>query len=201
MQILLATGNLGKARELVAALADTPHEFLTLSDLPDRASDPIETGTTFEENARIKAKYWYQQTGLTALADDSGILVDALPDELGVNTVRWGAGKNATDSEWLDYFLERLKDVPSEKRGAEFRCVLALAQPGQTIEYFKGKVRGTLTFEPKAPLLPGIPLSSVFIPEGADKVFAAMSAAEKSKYSHRGQALVALKQFLSKIPT
>ncbi len=208
MQILLATSNPGKARELRTALADTTHEFVSLADLTqpllgeERGKDtPEETGTTFAENAQIKAEYWCAQTGLTALADDSGILVDALPGELGVQTVRWGAGPDATDSAWLACLLERLKDIPNEKRGAEFVCVLALARSRQPIEYFEGRVRGTITLKPAAPILSGIPLSSVFVPEGASEVFAAMSTVEKSQYSHRGRALEKLKGFLTKLST
>jgi XTP/dITP diphosphohydrolase len=230
-QILLATSNPGKFHELKSALADLPFEFLNLTEFPSRLGnnpppisggaggglEPIENGKTFAENAQIKAEFWFEKTGLATIADDSGILVDALPSELGVNTVRWGLGKSASDADWLNYFLERLKNVPPEKRGAdlsagalakaEFVCVLALCsfnprgRPTPGVVYFEGRVRGIIIEKPEAPLLPGIPLSSVFRPDGSEKVFAALTTAEKEKFSHRGRALAELKKFLQIDPT
>lgn len=200
MKLLIATSNLGKFREIMIALADLPVELKSLKDLTNLAKiEPEETGTTFAENAKIKAEYWCHQTGLPTLADDSGILVDALPGELGVNTVRWGAGKDATDKEWLEHFLNQLNKVRPEKRSAEFICTLALSRPDHPTEYFEGRVRGQITGRAEAPILSGIPLSSVFRPGGSTKVFASMTEAEKEKYSHRGQALAKAKEFLREL--
>ena len=197
-KLLLATSNPGKAEELRVALVGLQCEILNLHDLPPDLSSgaPIESGTTYAENARIKAEYWHERTGLPVLADDSGIVVDALVGELGVATRRWGAGEAVTDQEWLDYFLERMRDVPPAKRTAEFVCVLALVESPTDIQIFTGRVRGVITLDIAASLKPGIPLSSVFQPLGSDKVFAAMSDVEKNQFSHRGRALTTLRQFL-----
>jgi XTP/dITP diphosphohydrolase len=195
--LLLATGNPSKTREISAVLTDLPVKILTLAQLPNRAAEPDETGETFEENARIKAQYWCDITGLPTLADDSGILVEALPGELGVKTVRWGKGNEASDAEWLQHFLERMEG--EENRAAKFVSVVAIAQPGKPTEFFSGEVKGKILHEAAAPLLPKIPLSSVFLADGAEKVFAAMSSEEKAQHSHRGKALAEAKKFLERI--
>lgn len=159
-------------------------------------SPPAETGTTFSANAKLKAEFWCKQTGYPTLADDSGILVAALAAELGVETRRWGAGETATDSAWLEFFLRRM--ATEKNREAEFVCVLALAWPGQPTKIFTGQVTGQITTEIAAPLLPGIPLSSVFQPTGSSKVFAAMSSTEKNNFSHRGRALQKFLEFFKK---
>lgn len=199
-KLLIATGNPSKAKEIGIALIEFPLEILTLNDLENRPNDPEENGVTFKENALIKAKFWFDQTGIISLADDSGILVDALPDELGVHTVRFGAGPDASDEEWLEHFLQRLKHVPPAKRTAKFVCVLALVQPREETKFFFGEVHGKITEKAEAPILPRIPLSSVFIPDGSDKVFAAMTKDEKGKWSHRGRAIQELKKFLINSP-
>lgn len=192
--LLLATGNPSKTKEISAVLSDLPVRILTLADLPNRAAEPAETGETFAENAQIKAEYWSNLTGYPTLADDSGILVEALPGELGVKTVRWGKGSEATDEEWLQHFLEKMEK--EENRAAKFVSVIAIAQPSKPTEFFSGEVRGKILREAAAPILPKIPLSSVFLAEGSEKVFAAMSNAEKAQHSHRGKALAEAKQCL-----
>ncbi|MFA6458655.1 MAG: non-canonical purine NTP pyrophosphatase [Patescibacteria group bacterium] len=211
-QLLLATANPSKARELSAALADLDCEILTLKDFP-KITLPPEDGAAFEENARIKAEFCCAQTGLPALADDSGILVEALPGELGVQTVRFGAGENASDEDWLAHFLARMEN--KKNRRAKFVCVLALANPparfarlpfcqrgieggfGKTL-FFRGEVTGEILEKIGAPILPRIPLSSVFRADGAEKVFAAMNKSEKAQFSHRGKAVEKLLNFLDK---
>lgn len=222
--MLLATANPSKARELTAALSDFDLEIQTLADFPELELPP-EDGETFEENAKIKAEFCAQETGLPALADDSGILVEALPGELGVKTVRFGKGEDASDEEWLDYFLEKMSG--QKNRRAKFVCVLALTNlPFETnppksplvrgdshfspdkgrsprsggrgfeTKFFHGEVEGEILREIAAPILPRIPLSSVFLADGADQVFAAMSEDEKARFSHRGRAVAELRKFL-----
>ena len=195
--LLLATGNPSKTREISAVLGNLPLKILTLAELEITAAEPAETGETFEENAQIKAEYWCEITGYPTLTDDSGILVEALPGELGVKTVRWGKGSSASDEEWLQHFLERMEK--EENRAAKFVSVIAIAQPGKPTEFFSGEVRGEILRATASPLLPKIPLSSVFLAEGADKVFAAMSSEEKAQHSHRGKALAEAKKFLERI--
>ena len=195
-KLLLATNNPSKVREISDNLRDQNLTITSLLDL-DKSKyppEPHEDGETFEDNARIKAEFWSRQTDLLTLADDSGILVEALPDELGVRTVRFGKGAEATDEEWLDYFLERMKDA--KNRRAKFICVLALASPRDSTRFFRGEVKGEILNEIAAPILPRIPLSSVFLADGADQVFAAMSESEKARFSHRGKALEEFKNFL-----
>ena len=197
MQLLLATSNPSKTREIAKALTDLNLEIISLQDLEKSkfAKEPPENGKTFEENARIKSEFWQRETGLPTLADDSGILVDALPGELGVKTVRFGAGAEASDAEWLDYFLARMEGV--KNRRAKFVCVLAFSRTNKPTEFFRGEVYGEILENPAAPLLPRIPLSSVFLADGVNEVFAAMPTAKKSKLSHRGKAIGKVKKFLS----
>ncbi|MBU1089701.1 non-canonical purine NTP pyrophosphatase [Patescibacteria group bacterium] len=195
-KLFLATGNSSKAREIAEALNGLGLEIISIADLPtapDR-SEPPEDGETFEENARIKAEFWQQETGLPTLADDSGILVEALPGELGVRTVRFGAGAEASDAEWLEFFLKRMEE--SKTRRAKFISVLAFAEIGKPTEFFRGEVEGKILKKAAAPILPRIPLSSVFLADGAMEVFAAMSTAGKSRFSHRGRALKKVEEFL-----
>ncbi|MCF7856836.1 non-canonical purine NTP pyrophosphatase [Candidatus Gracilibacteria bacterium] len=196
-KLFLATANPSKIREISAALGDLALEIQTPADF-EEFEMPTENGETFEKNAEIKAQFWLRKTGLPVLADDSGILVEALPDELGVQTVRFGAGANATDAEWLDYFLARMEGA--QTRRAKFISVLALARPSEPTKFFRGEVEGEILTEAAAPLLPRIPLSSVFLADGATEVFAAMTTEEKSKFSHRGRAVKQLKMFLKKTP-
>ncbi len=203
-QLLIATNNPSKVREIAETLKDLDLEVISLLDfkkchpeLVSESEEPPEDGETFEENARIKADFWCKQTDLPTLADDSGIFVEALPGELGVRTVRFGKGPEASDEEWLDYFLERMEGA--ENRKAKFVCVLAFAQPNEEIHFFHGEVNGVITEKPEAPLLPRIPLSSVFRANGASKVFATMSEAEKAQWSHRGRALLEAKQNLKEL--
>lgn len=195
-KLLIATNNPSKAREISSALNDLGIEITSLLDLDKSkfADEPDEDGETFEENARIKAEFWAKESGFPTLADDSGILVDALPGELGVKTVRFGAGANASDAEWLDHFLKKMEGAASRK--AKFVCVLAFAQVNEETEFFEGDVDGRITEKPEAPILPRIPLSSVFLADGADKVFAAME--DKARFSHRGKALGKVRVFLQK---
>jgi XTP/dITP diphosphohydrolase len=192
-KLLLATANPSKVREISAALVSLNLEIQTSADF-EEFEMPAENGETFEENAEIKAKFWLEKTGLPSLADDSGILVEALPGELEVRTVRFGKGENATDADWLDYFLAKMEGV--ENRRAKFISVLALARPSEPTKFFRGEVEGEILEKTAAPILPRIPLSSVFLADGATKVFAAMSTEEKSKFSHRGKAIEKVKQFL-----
>jgi len=203
-QLLLATNNPSKAREIAASLEDLGLEIISLLDPACRQAgldkskfgeEPPEDGETFEENARIKAEFWARETGIPTLADDSGILVEALPNELGVKTVRFGKGAEASDEEWLEHFLERMEGAESRK--AKFVCVLAFARTGEPSKFFRGEVEGEILEKIAAPILPRIPLSSVFLANGADKVFAAMSEEEKARFSHRGKALEEAREFLS----
>lgn len=196
-KILIATSNQGKFNELLEVLGKLPYQFLSLADLK-LTGDLHEHGSTYEMNAILKAEYFGQQAGLPTIADDSGIVVNALKGELGVKTRRWGAGAKATDSEWLSYFLKRMSG--EKDRGATFISVIALYRPHQPTITFRGECQGEILTQPQVPLEPGIPLSAVFLPEGKDRVFSAMNKDEKNAISHRGKAIKQCADFLRQTP-
>jgi XTP/dITP diphosphohydrolase len=185
MEILIATKNLGKYKEIVEILQELEGvTFRSLAELGVEA-DFEETADSFEENALGKARFFAEHTGLITIADDSGIFIEALADELGVKTRRWGAGAEASDEEWLDFFMNRMGEEPNRK--AKFVCAAALVEPGGE-QVFLGETHGTITDGLEAPISPGIPLSSVFKPVSCDKVFTALGTEEKNRLSHRGNA-------------
>lgn len=193
-KILIATGNPGKLSEIKNFLGDIQNiQFLSLQDINYQGEDCEETGETFEENALQKAKFFYEKTGYTTLAEDSGIIIEALKGELGVKTRRWGAGANATDEEWMDFFLNRMKNETN--RNAKF-FTAACVYDGKTEKNFSGTCQGKILEQSNTPLEKGIPLSAYFLPEGETKVFSAMSKEEKNKISHRGKAITGVKKFL-----
>ena len=193
-QYLLATSNKGKIIEMRECFSGLPIELLAPDDLPHPPTMPHEEEDTFEGNAIEKARYYYKKTGIPSIADDSGILVEALKEELGIHTRRWGAGPEASDGEWIEYFLERMKH--EKNKCAEFVCVLALADGEKDIHTFEGRCSGVITEELEAEYLPGLPISACFRPEGSSKVFSALSVEKKNQISHRGKAVKELREFL-----
>jgi len=176
---------------MASALSPLAPEILSPADL-GIAGSPPEDFETLEENALSKARFYFERGGgIPTLAEDTGLFVNALADELGVKTRRWGAGPDATDDEWLAYFLKRMEGVSD--RDAKFVAVVAYVDETGGEHVFEGDARGTILTEPKAPYLPGLPVSSVFQPEGYDTVFSALTHDEKNAISHRGRAI---KKFL-----
>jgi XTP/dITP diphosphohydrolase len=198
MQVLIGTTNRGKFSEIMEVLGELPYEFLKPFDLGLNEPAP-ENGETHEENARQKAEFYFIRSGILTLAEDSGIMVDALAGELGVKTRRWGAGEQAGDEEWIKYFLEALRDVPESKRGARFVCVGAATDGKGDIQYFRGETNGIITKDLQAPIMEGLPISSCFKPDGFDRVYAALSVAEKNSISHRGKAMKMAKTWLKNL--
>lgn len=195
MNLLLATTNKGKATEIREALAGLTIEIVLPTDLTPPIEMPEETGTTFRDNAMKKAQFCYDQSFIPTLADDSGIIVEAMRDELGIHTRRWGPGKDATDEVWIKAFLERM--AMEENRCATFVCVLAYVDASGRIHTFEGKSEGVITSSIEAPYLPGLPLSGCFKPNGYERVFSALSIEQKNSTSHRGRALMAFRKFLA----
>jgi len=192
--ILIATGNKGKLKEIHAFLGDIPGiRFVSLADIEYAGRDCQETGKTFAENAEQKARFFYEQTGYITLAEDSGIQVEALAGELGVKTRRWGAGEKASDEEWMEVFLRRMEK--EKNRNAQF-FTAACIYDGKHAHIFEGACKGTLVQHSSVPLERGVPLSSYFVPEGENKVFSALSVTEKNAISHRGKAMMLVKQYL-----
>ncbi len=184
-RLVVATGNPGKLREFRAALAREGVEVLGLDALA-RVPDVEETGSTFERNARLKAEAYSRETDLPVLAEDSGLEVDALGGEPGVLSARYG-GPGLDDRGRVGLLLERLGDVPDERRTARFRCLLAAARHGRVLAVFEGSVEGRVGREPRGEN--GFGYDPVFIHEALGRTFAEIGGDDKERLSHRGQAI------------
>ena len=183
-KLLIATTNRGKVREYKSLLHDIPFNPVSLTD-EGITTVVEETGTTFKENAGLKAETIAAESRLLTLADDSGIEVDALGGEPGVMSARY-AGDDATDAERVEYLLSKMRDVPEGKRSARFRCVIAIAEPDGEIEYFTGECEGIIPFEPAGEL--GFGYDPVlYIPE-LGKTIAELKPEVKNRISHRAIA-------------
>jgi XTP/dITP diphosphohydrolase len=194
VKLVLATRNAAKLDELRRILAPlVPVEVIGLGDAPAYPDVP-ETGATFEENALIKARQAAARTGLAAVADDSGLAVDALNGMPGVLSARW-AGRAASDQNNLRLVLEQVADVPDERRGAAFVCAAVLVTPDGTELVARGTVTGTLLREPRGSN--GFGYDPIFVPAGETRTTAEMSPAEKDALSHRGKAFRALAPLLA----
>jgi XTP/dITP diphosphohydrolase len=187
MEILIATTNKGKHREYATLFAGLPVTLLTLDDVGLGTLDVEETGDTFHENAAIKARAYAKASGKHALADDSGLCVDALGGAPGVQSARYG-GPGLDDAGRRQKLLAALKDTPDNARGAFFTCVIALADP-QTDEciYAGGRCTGRIIREQRDDGH-GFGYDPIFVPQGYDRTFAQIPKAEKNKISHRGVA-------------
>lgn len=185
-RVVLATRNAGKIAELRRILADGGLEvdLLGVQEFPDLA-DVAETGTTFAANALLKAHEVARHTGLPAVADDSGLCVDALNGMPGILSARW-AGRHGDDEANLDLVLGQLQDVPDERRGASFVCAAAVCLPDGRERVVEGALAGTLLRERRGGN--GFGYDPIFVPLGHDRTTAEMAAAEKDAISHRGQA-------------
>ena len=190
MKIVLATQNPKKRKELLELL---PEHFEILNPSDVNWTLPIEeTGTTLQQNALIKAKTLAEFTNLPALADDSGLLVDALNGAPGVYSARY-AGENATDQDNIVKLLRALENT--ENRAARFETILAWVH-GAEIKYFKGEVKGKIIDQPKG--TNGFGYDPVFVPENKEQTFGELGSKVKKSLSHRSKAL---QQFLEFIET
>jgi XTP/dITP diphosphohydrolase len=156
--------------------------------------EPPETEPTFEGNALIKARAGLAATGLPSLADDSGLCVDELHGMPGVLSARW-AGSAKDDDANNALLLDQLHDVPDERRGAEFRCAVALCLPGGCEQVAFGEMRGRVTRAPRGS--GGFGYDVVFVPEGGDRTTAELPADAKDAISHRGKAVRAIAPFVA----
>jgi XTP/dITP diphosphohydrolase len=193
--LLVATRNAHKTSEIAAMLAG----YFDVSDLLSLpgAPDVEETGVTFAENSAIKALAISRHTGSWALADDSGLEVNALGGEPGVRSARY-AGVGATDADNNSMLLSRLAEVPLAPRSARFRCVLALARDGELIATFDGVVEGRLVESLRGS--GGFGYDPLFIPEGYDTTFGELPPAIKNAISHRSRALAKFRGWLEANP-
>lgn len=198
MKFVLATRNSHKATELKRILEELnlDCELLTVADFPG-APEVEETESSFEGNALLKARALVKFTGLAAIADDSGICVDALDGNPGVLSARWSGALENVDQANLDLVLKQVKDVPTESRGAKFVCAAVAVFPDGQEMVAIGEMLGHLLNAPTGEN--GFGYDPIFAPQGFEISTAQMSAAEKDAISHRGKALNQLAHQISEV--
>ena len=184
MQIVLATHNRGKMEEMSAILGHLPFELLALDEFPEIGDIP-ETGNTLKENAFIKAEIVHRLTGLPALADDTGLEVDALNGAPGIYSARY-AGADATFDDNYQKMLKELHDILVEERTARFRTVIAFVNGGEK-EWVEGVAEGRIIEEKRG--IGGFGYDPIFYYPPLRKTFAELDSVEKNSISHRGKAL------------
>ncbi|WP_017538294.1 RdgB/HAM1 family non-canonical purine NTP pyrophosphatase [Nocardiopsis halophila] len=202
LRLVLATRNTKKVPEMAAILAEAGVDahVVGLDEHPG-APEVAETEPTFTGNALLKARAVAASTGLPAVADDSGLRVDALGGMPGVLSARWsgrfGDASGDKDLANLHLVLDQLADTPDERRGAEFVAAAALVVPGGEETAVEGVMRGSIIREPRG--ANGFGYDPVFVPEGGDRTTAEMAAEEKNAISHRGKAFRALAEEIRRI--
>ena len=191
--LLLGTRNPGKVREIAGILGDVPWEIRSLQEF-ESIDAPAETGATYADNAIIKAQFYARATGLCALADDSGLEVEALGGAPGVLSARY-AGAGASDADRRALLLSELANVPAEQRRARFVCAVAIALPNETIlNLSEGPCTGNIIFDPRGS--GGFGYDPLFIPDGFNQSFAELADTIKNQLSHRARALLKTREFL-----
>lgn len=200
MKILVATRNAGKLREYAELLSGLtagghPVEWVSLADL-GIVTEVEETGETFEANARLKAAAYAKESGLLTLADDSGLVVDALDGAPGVRSARYG-GPGLDDAGRYQLLLQNLAGVPDDQRAARFRCVVALCTPGGELRTADGACEGRIAQAPRGEH--GFGYDPVFYVVERGKTMAELPPAVKNRISHRARALEAIRPALEGI--
>ncbi len=193
-RLLLATNNKGKVREYLALLEGIPYELVSPADI-GITTVVKETGTSFEENAILKATSLAKESGLLSLADDSGLEVDALGGAPGSLSHRF-AGENASDMDRVNLLLSNLKDMTEKERAAQFRCVIAIANPEGEVNLFEGVCRGLITTTPRGHN--GFGYDPVFYITELGKTMAELTLEEKNRLSHRARAAAKAREILMK---
>ena len=191
--LLIATRNKGKMPEILHALECVPFRIIDINDVPVlEGFEPGEHGSSYEENAILKAREYGTQAGMLALADDSGLEVDALGGAPGIQSARYAVG---TDADRNRKLLKVMKDVADEKRTARFVTVIAIYDPvRKQLETCREEVYGRITREPRGERPFGY--DPIFLYDEAGKTGGEMSVAEKNQYSHRGKALAKAREIL-----
>jgi XTP/dITP diphosphohydrolase len=196
MNLLLATNNRGKVEEMRALLSDLPITFHTLGDFP-WVETVKETEASYEENASIKARAYAQQTGVLALADDSGLEVKALGGAPGLFSARY-AGATASDGDRIACLLNQFEREGIKDRTATFVCVIALADPtNRLVKIALGSCDGQIIDRPQG--ANGFGYDPIFVPNGFEQTFAELSAEVKNVISHRAKALQSMRDFLQEL--
>ena len=192
-RLLVATTNAGKLREIRSLLADTSVELVTLRDCPP-IDEPEETGQTFEDNARLKALYYAERTGMITVAEDSGLVVDGLDGEPGVRSARFIRPDASYPERFADIF-RRLAGPPDKTRTARFVCALAVADAGRIVYESRGTVEGEIAHEPRGTA--GFGYDPIFYYPPYHSTLAEVAEEAKLAVAHRGQAFRALAHWLS----
>jgi XTP/dITP diphosphohydrolase len=195
MDVVVATNNPNKIEEIIQILKDTDFRVISMNDLKN-IPEILEDGLTFEENARKKALTIAKLTGRITLADDSGLVVDALNGRPGVKSARY-SGENASPQENNRKLLEALKDVPMKKRTARFVCVIAIAMPSGKVSVVEGKCEGLIARELRGE--EGFGYDPLFIEPDSDKTFAELGSTVKNKISHRAIAIEKATKILTEV--
>lgn len=195
-EVIVATSNKGKIQEIREILSSLSLKLVSMGDFFQTSVEIDETGSTFTENALIKADWVFEKSGLWALADDSGLEVDCLNGKPGVYSARF-AGENAGPTDNNRKLLEQMQNVPAENRTARFRCVMILKTGPNSYLQSEGVCEGRIGFEPVG--TQGFGYDPLFIPDGFDRTFAQLSSFEKHQLSHRGKALKILMEKLNAI--
>jgi len=192
MKIVLATGNQHKLREFQQILATDTLEIVPQSEF-EGCPEVVEDGSSFEENALKKAREIAVHTGCIAMADDSGLEVDALMGEPGIYSARY-AGEPSSDERNIELLLENMHRVCEVQRGAQFTCVIAVVTPEGQELLARGLCRGQITMQPEGS--DGFGYDPVFFHEQSGRTFAQLSSVEKNSISHRGHAIENLREQL-----
>ncbi len=187
-ELLIASHNQGKINEFKQMLEPLGVKIYSASEL--NLPDVEETGTTFRENAAIKAEALSQISGKPCLADDSGLCVDALGGRPGVYSARYAPNRDFDKA--MEMLIKELKDSGSDDWSAHFSCVLALKEPNKATRFYEGKVEGHITDNRRGSN--GFGFDPIFVPQDYDQTFAEMSSEEKRNLSHRGKAVAAFLQ-------
>ena len=198
-RLLIATTNPHKVEEFRGLLAGLPFDLVSLTEV-GVAADVEETGTTFAENAIIKAVAYSGMTGLPALADDSGLEIDALDGAPGLYSARW-AGPEVTYAVRNRMIVEKLAELPAEKRGARYRCAIAIAAPAprRLLGVVEGTLEGRIAEEPAGEC--GFGYDPILLVPEDGRTVGQMSAGEKSRISHRARAAQAARPLLERLAT
>lgn len=186
MKVIAATGNKNKLKEFQEILNPFNIEITTFEKEGYNPIEVVEDGTTFEENSYKKAREIMEATGMAAIADDSGLEVDALLGAPGVYSARF-AGENAGDRDNNLKLIELLKEIPEKDRSAQFHCVITLIFPDGERIVAEGIVSGHMITEPRGDK--GFGYDPLFVPEGCESTFGELESEEKNRISHRGKAL------------
>ena len=194
-RLAVASRNVHKLREIARICSDWPVEWVTVENDPREWPDVEETGDTYLENALLKARVVASRLALPALADDSGIEVDALGGAPGPRSARY-AGEGASDERNLQQLIRALKGIPAGGRTARYRCVTALAMPDGTEVHAEATCEGALVGTPRGAA--GFGYDPIFVPAGWDTTMAELSDEQKDRISHRGRALRALAELVGR---